>query len=467
MPSRHTGRWLAPAVALPTLVAMVLMVAAATTPPAAAQETTAGEQRIDVARFLELVEANSLQLANARIERGLADAQEDLVRSQVYPFVAGRVGYARNFLDIEQDFPIGADTSGGGDFAPLVTQPIDVNSDNDLTLGFTVEQLLFDAGVFRALEASRQFSELTGTIYQAARQGLLTEAKRLFFQTLLLQEVLAVRRSSEATALASFREAQQRFANGLASQLEVLQAEVDFSITQPDTSQAERNLNVALQNLKNFAGLEQDEELVLIGSLDQFPALPDFDGAFEKRAMRPDYQSLLGERRLRELNVAAERASYFPTLSASLAYGRQASDDGFDFSDGTGSLTAGVTLTVPVFFGGSRVASVNRAQLELERVSTAIAIRDDDIATELETIRLRLEESTLRIESADRTRAIVERTLRVSQTSFDNGLATQREVNDTRVNLELARLNYLSAVFDYLSAYFDWQLATGQGDVAW
>lgn len=434
--------------------------------PAAFGQTGDQAEMIGLEQFLTLVEANSLQLETARTDRLLAEVQEDLVRSQIFPFVAGQLGYTRNILDIEQDFPIGADTSGAGSFAPIVTEPVDINSDNDFTVGFSVEQLLFDASVFRALEASRQFSDLTGTIYEATRQGLLTEAKRLFFQTLLLQEVLAVRRSSEAIALASFEEAQQRFANGLASQLEVLQAEVDWKITEPDTTQAERNLNVALQNLKNFAGLPQDQEIGLAGSLDEFPAPPNFDGAFADRTMRPDYQALLAERRLRELNIAAERAAFYPSVSAQLAYGWQASDDGFSLSDGTDSLTGGITVTVPIFFGGSRFASLNQARLELDRTVAAIAISDDDIATELETIRLTLEEAALRIESAAQTRDTVERALQVSQTSFDNGLATQRELNDTRVNLERARLNYLSAVFDYLSAYFNWQLATGIGDQA-
>ena len=311
------------------------------------------------------------------------------------------------------------------------------------------------------MQASQQLTSLAGSTYTATRHGLLTEAKRLFFQTLLLQ---AVRRSSEAIALAGFAEAQQRFANGLASQLELLQAEVDWKITQPDTSQAERNFNVAVQNLKNFASLAQDQAIDLVGSLDEFPPLPDFDGAFENRATRPDYQVLLAARRLRELNIVAKRAAFYPTVSAALNYGWKASDDGFNLNNGVNVLSGGLTMTVPIFLGGSRAASLNQTRLELNQTNTEIAMFDDTIAAELETVRLRLEEAVLRIESAAQTRATVERALQVSQTSVDNGLATQRELNDTRVNLERAQLSYLSAVFDYLSAYFDWQLATGIGD---
>ena len=427
------------------------------------------QERLSLQGFLNLVEDNSLALENTRTDRDIAATQERLTRSQVYPTIVGEAGYTRNFLDIEQEFPAFIDTDGtpavpGTNIYPIQTQSMDVNSDNDFSAGLSVQQKVFDMAVFRALEASEQFTGLQGTIYEASRQGILTEAKRLFFQTLLLQEVLEVRRSSEEIAYDNYLETQRRQENGLASPLEVLQAEVNWKITQPDTSQAERNLNVALQNLRNFAGLDRTTEVVLTETLDEYPPLPSFENAFDRRNNRPDYQALAAQRRLRELNVAAERAKFYPSLSASLTYGWQSSGDDFDLSNGSDSLSAGLSLTIPIFYGGSRFASLNQARLELQKTTTEIALQDDTIATELETLRLTLEEANLRISSAEQTLETAERAYEVSQTSVDNGLATQLELKDARVSLERARLNYVSAVFDYLSAYFDWQLATGEGD---
>jgi outer membrane protein len=419
---------------------------------------------LDLVGFLDLVERNSLQLENARTDRSLAATQEDLVRSQIYPFVAGQAGYDRNFLDIEQAVPVAADGSGNGPIYPLVTREIDVNRDNEFSLGLSVQQKIFDMSVFRALEASRQFTDLTGTVYEASRQGILTEAKRLFFQVLLLQEVLEVRRSSEEIARDNFLETQRRAEAGIASPMEVLRAEVNWKITEPDTSQAERNLNVALQSLKTLAGIPRDEEVALAGSLDEFPPVPSFGDAFGERINRPDYQALLNQQRLRELNISAQRAAFYPSLSASLTWGWQRSDDGFDLSDGTSVLSAGLALTVPIFYGGSRFASLTEAELELRRTRTEIAMQDESIATELDRIRLTLDEASLRIQSARQTLATAERAYAVTETSVESGLATQLELKDARVSLEGARLNHLSAVFDYLSAYFDWQLATGRGD---
>lgn len=429
----------------------------------------------DLERFLSLVEENSLQLENVRTDRALAETQEKLVRSQIYPMIGAQAGYSRNFLDIEQEVPIAADATQpipgsflgldpARNYYPLATRSIDVNRDNEFSFGFSVQQKVFDMSVFRALEASRQFTDLTGTVYEAARQEILTAAKRLFFQALLLQEVLEVRRSSREIAFDNYQATRRRLESGLASPLELLRAEVNWKITEPDTSQAERNLNVVLQNLKTFAGIPRNVEIELQGSLDEYPVLPDFEYAFSARAERPDYRALLNERRLRELNISAERAKFYPSLSASLTYGRRAADDGFDMSDGVDSLSAGFTVTIPIFYGGSRFVQMEQARLELRKTNTSIALKDEAIATELETIRLTLEEANLRIASAEQTLATAERVYQVSETSLESGLATQLELKDARVSLERARLNHLSAVFDYLSAYFDWQLAVGEGD---
>lgn len=426
----------------------------------------AQDRSLSLAEFLSLVEDNSLQLENARTDRSLAEVEESLVRSQVYPSVAGQVGYTRNLTDIEQPTPAYADgnaESSAMGIYPIEYQDIDVNSDNDVSVGFSIDQKIFDMSVFRALEASRQYTTLTGTAYDATRQEILTEAKRLFFQTLLLEEVLAVRESSEEIAYDNYIETQRRLDSGLASPLELLQAEVNWKITQPDTSQARRNLNIALQNLKNFAGLDQSVDVEIDGSFDMIPALPTFGDASDVYGQRPDYRVLLNERRLRELNIHAQQATFYPSLSANLTYGWQAGSDEFDFSDPTEVWTAGLQLTVPIFFGGSRFSRVNRAQLELQKTQTQIALTEDNIATELETIRLSLEEAQLRVETARQTLDTAERAYEVSETSVENGLATQLELKDARVSRERAQLNYVAAVFDYLSAYFDWQLATGRG----
>jgi outer membrane protein TolC len=295
------------------------------------------------------------------------------------------------------------------------------------------------------------------------RQQIYTAAKRLFYQALLLQEVLQVRRSSEEIAYDNYLDTQQRLENGLASRLELLRAEVNWKITIPITTQAQKNLDVALSNLKNLAGIDPGTELDLVGSLDSYPALPDQTEVAEVLSARPDYRALQNERTLREINVSAERSAFYPSVSASVNYALQGADDGWNFENPTELLSAGLTVDIPIFYGGSRFTSVDKAQLELEQTETTILQKVDDIQTELENIRLTLTEAAQRIESAQQTLLTAEEAYEVTQTAAENGLATQLELKDARVSQEEAQLNYYSAIYDYLDAYFSWQLSVGEG----
>ena len=201
---------------------------------------SAQEQNINLAVFLSMVEKNSLDLTAAETERLLAGAQERLAKSAIYPMIGGQAGYTRNFIDVTSE---------------MMGYEIDWNSDNEFSFGVSLEQAIFDMRAFRGVEASREYMKLTGSAYEATRQAIITAAKKLFYQTLLLQKVLEVRESSQGIAYENFQETKAKFDNGIASKMEVLRAEVNWKVTIPETTQAAKNLAVALNNLKNMAGI--------------------------------------------------------------------------------------------------------------------------------------------------------------------------------------------------------------------
>ncbi|TVQ40490.1 MAG: TolC family protein [Spirochaetaceae bacterium] len=442
-----------------TVVALLLLIAPAVM--IAGQQT---EKRIDLGSFLELVERNSLDLERARTEQRQAQAEEALARSTTRPSLAARAGYIRNLLEIEQSVPVGADTSGvDPDFAPLITEEVTVSRDNEVSVGFELQQLIFDMRAFRALEASRQFTATTATTFEIQRQAVLTAAKKLFYRTILLAEVLEVRRAAEELAYENYLDVQQRHDAGVVAPLDLLRAELNWKTTIPETTQARRNLQIALSNLKSVAGIDPDAAVLLEGTLDRHPRRPDGVELGLALAERPDYRVLQGMRSLREIEVAAGRAEFYPSVSGTFQWGWSASDDGFSFGDGTQRMSAGVQMLLPLYSGGARSARLQRSQLELQNVDTDIRRKIDDVRTDLRNIELTLMEAEDRIELAQQARDTAELAYSITEISAESGVSTQLELKDARVSLVQAQLTYYSATFDYLSAYFDWQQAVGRG----
>jgi len=418
-------------------------------------------------RYLQLVEENSKDLYLARTDQRLAENQERQVMSANLPMIQGQAGYTRNFLDIEQ--PMAAWADGNAASAPLGIYPleyeaVDVNRDNDFSLNVALQQNLFDMKIIRAMEASRKYQTLTGTVYEASRQGILTAGKKVFYQTILLNEVYEVKKATEQNAYETYLDIKKKFDNELASELDVLQAEVNWEINIPETTQAARNRDLAMSNLKHLAGIDPDEEMVLEGSLESVPSVPAAEELGGILTSRPDYQALMNEKELREINISAMKAEFYPSLSGSVVYAWQKSDDDFHLGDGINAFQAGLTLTIPVFYGGSRFAKMEQARLELDKSNMNLLKKQDEVQTQINNLQLLLDEASARIDSAETTLNTARKAYSIMEISTRNGLATQLDLKDALLNLDGAQLNYYKAIYDYLEAYFNWQQAVGEGD---
>lgn len=417
-------------------------------------------RELDLKSYMELVEKNSKDLKLAEIDQELAKTQEKLARSAIMPIVAGSGSYTRNILDITTSYAYSADLSTGY----FNYMDYDYNSDNDFVFALAVEQKIFDMSVFKALEASRKYREMTGTIYEATRQGILTAAKQVYFQTVLLHEVNTVKKATEQNAYESYQDVKKRFDNDLASELDVLQAQVNWQINIPETTKSERNRDLAMSNLKHLAGIKTDEVIVLTDTLSEVPAKKDIENLSSVLSNRPDYRVTQRIVDLRKINISAKASEFYPSLSASGSIGTSISNDEFSLDDGTEFFTLGLSITVPIFYGGSRFAKMDQARQEMEIAQINLSKKQDDIQIEINNINLLLDEASSRIISAETTVKTAENAFGIMEVSSRNGLATQLDLKDARLNLSGAKLNYYSAIYDYLDAFFKWQQATGEGD---
>jgi outer membrane protein TolC len=421
---------------------------------------------LSLADYMQLVEENSKDLYLANIDQQLADVQDKLARSATRPMISAGADYKRNFTEITMPAAVGAlpDLNSQTGMYDLFYVDVPYNSKNEFSANIGVQQLLFDMKVFKALEASKQYRTMTGTIYEASRQGVLTAAKQLYYQTVLLDEVYKVKTATQQNAHDTYLDILKKFDNDLASELDVLQAEVNWQINIPEETKAGRNRDLALSNLRFLAGLKPEDEIILTDSLSKTPAAALQTELGDILSSRRDYQAMQGELALRDINISATRAEFYPSLSASIGYGWQSSSDNFEIKDGTGALQAGLSLSIPIYYGGSRFAKMEQVRLEKKKSQISLIKKQDEIRTQINNLQLLLDESAFRITSAETTLETAGKAYKIMEISSQNGLATQLDLKDARLNLSGAQLNYYSAIYDYLNSYFQWQQAIGEGD---
>jgi len=406
--------------------------------------------------YLEKVQTSSKDIKLAKEELYVADANHQEAWSLALPKVSVQGTYNRNLKDSYLYVDFSAMGGGNG------TQKFKINRNNEFALSASISQTLFSLEVGSALRAASEYQKMTNFVYESSEQQILTMAKKLFYQTLLLEKVLEVSKSAQENAEKNYLNIKKKFENGVVSEFELLQAEVRWKDKIPQTAEAKRNMDIAMISLKNLASIDIKEDVQLSGDFEKYPTMPaemEFQTILNKR---PDYNALIWEEKLRSTNVSAERSNFFPNLKASLAYNYTAQSDEFKLDEENNALVAGLTLTVPIYTGGYTGAQVEKAIIDRKKTEIKIQQTTDNIYQEVSQIWLRLAEAKDRIASSSSTMQTAKKAFEIAEISNQQGLATQLELKDSRVAYDQAKLTYYSAVFDYLSAYFDWQQAIGE-----
>ncbi|HUU46739.1 MAG TPA: TolC family protein [Acidobacteriota bacterium] len=412
----------------------------------------------DLETFLARVEEHSNDLKLVHKQRELAAAEKSAALSGALPSIGVEASYNRNLTDAYMyvDFPASEDGEGG-------VQKFNINRNNEYAASAVLRQTLFNPIVYQAIKAARQYQKLTDLLYEAGHQDVITFAKKAYDQAILLRGIRDVTSASRENARANYEQVQTSYDQGVVSEFDLLQAEARWREVVSQASESERNFQLALIGLKNLAGIPQGDDLTLSGNLDACPPPPERLPLTAVLDQRPDFNALLWEEKLRETNVSAERAGYFPRLDASLIYRFSSQSDEWRFDESNDHVIAGLTLTIPIFAGGHTRARVHKARVELDQARIRLDQARDNVYQEVESVHLRLNEAHDRILAAEAARNAAAKAFEIADVSAANGLATQLELKDARMVYDQSQVNYYATLYEYRAAYYDWEKATGQG----
>lgn len=406
--------------------------------------------------ILRLANENNRQIQLGRSDVKSANAEVKDAFSEAFPKIDVDAGYNHNLGENVFFFEVSNPETG-----ELESGSFKTSFANEFRMNASLRQTLFSFEVGYGIQAAKYFKKSTNFNFEATRRNVLTTVKIGFYRAILLKEAWEVAMDSEQSGLDNYENIKVKYESGISSEFELLQAEVRWQNSIPATLSARQDYELALNDLKFFVGIPIEEEIELTGSFSSFPELPERKEYQQVLDLRPDYQALAWERKLWRKNVGVQSAGHFPRLDGFFRWDYAAASDEIRLERENDNYVAGLTLSIPIFSGGSTTAKVQKAKADLEKADTRLAEANDNIKVELENLQLRLKEARERIKATNKAIQSARRAFEIAETRVENGLSTQVELKDSRLALDRAQFNYLVAVFDYLSAFFEWELATG------
>jgi outer membrane protein TolC len=308
-----------------------------------------------------------------------------------------------------------------------------------------------------ALNIARHLREASQLNLAEETGEVRRQVRIAYFQALLAQELAAIAEEGLAQADRVYEYEQLRNEAGQAAELAVLQAEVARDNLRPQLVQARNALELAMLNLKRLVDLPLSDAVVLTTPLD---APPDLAGA-EARvspdlllAQRAAIEAAARQVSIREEQVTVVRGSYLPRVTLNMAYGKQLFPSGmFDLvGDWRTDWNAGLTVRVPIFTGFRRGADIARAEVDRKQAELQMQQLRKAVQLEYEQALGEKERARAAIRARQRTAEVAERVYDLTVLVFQQGLNTQLQVSDSRLQLLQARSNLAQAIADYYIA---------------
>ena len=431
---------------------------------------------------------NNRRLAVAQYDLEVANKQVSEAYGALFPEIDGFASLQRN-LELPSAFlpKIFIDPNADPDELIAVT----FGAENQWNAGLTLNQPLFDAGVFVGVGTAASFRNLAQESLRGSAQGVATSTRIAYLNVLLAQEAVRVTQNSIDRVRQTLEEARALNRAGLTSDYDVLRLEVQLANIEPNLRRAENAVQEARRDLAIEMGLGEAASAAAFGELHQidlargaensednvrllaFAGVPEAAGAayeeLESVALsnRTDLQQARLQRDLEEARVKYERTQLYPSLSGFFNWGLQAQENGAlnffgENPDQRFTTSAvGLQLDVPIFSGARRWNRVEQRKIGVRQAEERIGDLRQRAANEVVTVLSNLTEARSRAEAQRQAVSQAQRGFEIVTTEYLAGTLPRIEVTEAELALRQAEQNYALAVYDYLVAQAQLDLAVG------
>jgi len=429
---------------------------------------------------LELAEGASenVGLARAAVER--ARGQRKQARSGYFPQLTGSASYTRT---LESQFDIARDAAGqipARCQLPFTAQPgalgrldsleaavecvsrfgaaggggfenLPFGRPNAYNFGLSFSQRLFDggrtAGQSRAAAASLRGAEIGLTASQAQ---LVLDVTQAYYDALLADRLVTIAGATLEQADTTLAQTQLARDVGNTSEFDLLRARVTRDNQRPILIRRRAERDIAYVRFKQLLNLPLAEPVELTTALGDTAAAPlevistlttaPGDTTSDARApVRQAAENVAAQRGL----VGAARGERWPSVTVSSSFAQLAyPSDAFPGSDDfLTDWTVGVGVSVPLFTGGRISGSVATARANLQDAELRLRQTREAAQVDARNTVLSLEAAVAAVEASGGTVEQAQRAYEIAELRYREGLSTQTELLESRLQLQQAQAN--------------------------
>ena len=336
---------------------------------------------------------------------------------------------------------------------------ITVGRDNNWTGGFNLTWPVVVPTLWKTLDLSSLDVELAVENARSSKINMINAVRKAFYGALFAKEVVNVYQENFDNAVLNFNNIYNKYKQGVASEFDLIRADVNANNIKPNLTQAQNAYNLTVLSLKAFMGIDMDQEVSISGNLFSY------EQSLYAELIRID-TSLVNNSDLRKFDIQNDqlkktlelyKAQYLPTVAITGNYIYMSMNNDFKFGDYRWNpySTIGLSVSIPIFDGFKKSNNIRQTkasmlQMELQR---------EDIVRNLKlAINSNVNNMSNFVEQVYSTKDVFEQARKgytISKTLYDTGMGTILDVNTAQLGMMQARLAFMQAIYNFLASKSD------------
>lgn len=418
---------------------------------------------------IEMAVSQNVDTKIAKMEVKKAQAAVDEAFGNVYPTVNFNASYSSFLEKSKMPFPdfealLNNSTYGvlfnegllqydESKFMDISTKLQAFAQTNNYEATFEASQILFNSAVFRGIGASEIYLQTSREQLKSKLAETILNVKKAFYGVILTKDILEITEKSFDNAQENFENVKALYEQGLVSEFDKLQAEVQVENIRPTLLQMENNYKSAKDGLKMVIGINPETEINVEGEIDyDLINLDEYDKlinqAYEKNF---DLKTLEMKKEVDKAFVDLDLSGYWPSLTAFANYSFAGSANDYNFQNYRSSIV-GLSFNINLFNGFQTSNKVQQSKIEVQKTNEQIAQFKDYLSTEIRKKILDIERIKSNIEAQERNISVAERAYELAGLRYKEGTGSQLEIQNADIALRQARTNRLQSVYEYIVA---------------
>ena len=313
----------------------------------------------------------------------------------------------------------------------------------------------FSAAYIIGIQMSKLAVDMSKINFDKSQRDTKNQVRGMYYSILITQSTINLLTSSMDNMKKMHTHTENAVKAGIAEQTDADQLAIQVYSMQNTVNASRRNVEVMTNALRLLLGLPIETEIELTENLETLDiSVNTLNLLGERFEMKNnyDYRLLKQNEALAKKQYQMSGWAYAPSIGAFYQYTNKILKPNFDMSPNN---VAGVTLTMPLFSSGERLAKVRQTKFALQAAQNQTEILQDQLSAQEKQLRYN-------ITSAYENYHIQKKNIELSQQVFDKvlqkyklGYSSSLDVTNASMTLISTQNNYVSATYELINAQLE------------